>query len=148
LGHSDDAKIELDVALLRVALYSLRSILPTIIDSNKSQSMIKVVIKLLYHCVVIAGDAGLGKFEATSTSSSSQKEGLAVIEYAMICLGAYEGLGKCLKTGGLSSTSKGGALSWDELIPLPDLSYCHIDSVRKLPWKAHFVPYPLFSTFH
>ncbi|KAL3766413.1 hypothetical protein ACHAW5_008650 [Stephanodiscus triporus] len=150
LGHSDDAKNELDMALLRVALYSLRSILPTIIESIKSQSMVEVVIKLLYHCVVISGDACHGKFEAfttTSTSSLSEKEGLAVIEYAMICLGAYEGLGKCLKTGGVSSMSKGGALSWDELIPLPDSEGASILSVTKILPHRLFVKIAMESAF-
>jgi len=135
LGHSNIAKVELKLALLRVALHSLRSILPTILESRKFQSMVQVVIKLLYHCAVISGDSCLGKFEtftAPSTSSSSEKEGLAVIEYAMICLGAYEGLGKCLKTGNLSSTSKRGAVLWDELIPLPDSEGESFLSVTKI----------------
>ncbi|KAL3816332.1 hypothetical protein ACHAXA_011432, partial [Cyclostephanos tholiformis] len=123
LANSNNAKVESELALMRVALYSLRSILPTILESNKSQSIVQIVIKLLYHCVVISGDVCHGKFETfttASTSSSSEQEGLAVIEYAIICLGAYEGLGKCLNMGGPSSTTIKGAVAWDELILLPD----------------------------
>jgi hypothetical protein len=135
LGHSNNDKVELELALLRVALYSLRSILPTILESSKSQSMVQVVIKLLYHCVVVSGDCCHGKFETfttPSTSSSSEKEGLAVMEHAMICLGAYEGLGKCLKMGSLSFKNKKGAVLWDELIPLPDSEGVSFLSVTKI----------------
>lgn len=70
------------------------------------------MLKLLCHCVVISGDAYLGIFEtftALSTSSSSgAKEGLAGMEYAIICLGTYGGLGRCQMPGGPSSKSKNG----------------------------------------
>ena len=111
------------MSLLRVANYFLRSILPLTFDSSKPQSTLQVVLKLLYLCIVLSGDACLGMFETFTTlftsSSSSGNEGLAGMEDAIICLGAYEGLGRCLMPGGPSSKSIRGALSWGELILLP-----------------------------
>ena len=70
----DKTSVDLDMALLRVAIYFLRSILPATFDSSKSQSTLQVVLKLLYHCAVLSGYACLGMFEtftALFTSSSS-----------------------------------------------------------------------------
>jgi hypothetical protein len=136
-GHSNNAKVESELALLRVALYSLRAILPTILESDKSRSTVLIVIKLFFNCVVIAGDVCHGKikrFTAPSISSSSEREGLAVIEYAIICLGAYEGLGKCLKMGS-SSTIKKGAIVWDELIRYPGAEVLSASTI--LPHRQH-----------
>ncbi|KAL7541613.1 hypothetical protein ACHAXR_011062 [Thalassiosira sp. AJA248-18] len=141
------ANDELETALLRVAVYSLRSILPTLLESSKSQSTChQVVIKLLYHCVVIAGDACHRKFQsftednASSSSSSastslSKKDGSHVMADAMICLGAFEGLGKCLQSGkkkSSKSSSKRGAVSWDEMLPLPEGTANQTKSVSKV----------------
>lgn len=113
------AKDELEMALLRVALYSLRSVLPFLLESDKDQSKLQVVFKLFYHCVVISGDACHRAFQTFSASPPQEKNVLKVMSYAMICLGAYEGLGTCTIFPGKKSVAyKSGAVAWDKLLPI------------------------------
>jgi hypothetical protein len=115
-GIRDD---DLELALLRVALYSLRSILPIVLlECEKDLSKLQVVIKLFYHCVVISGDACHRTYQAFTTSSSVRKNvGLNVISYALLCLGAYEGVGTCLRSHDKKS---GKVIAWDEMLPVKD----------------------------
>jgi hypothetical protein len=122
------------MALLRVALYSLRAVVSITPPPPPQPKIIQIVYKLLYHCVTIAGDACLMNFEtftttACSSSNNSTEDGSTVLEYGILCLGAYEGLGRCLQPDiSLASSSKNNnynknssaVLSWDELIPLPN----------------------------
>jgi hypothetical protein len=141
-GSSDN----LEMALLRVAIHTLRSITPTLhytnengnaSSSSKSNSMYEIVIKLFYHCVVIAGDACYKKFQLVTTGggsggscSSKQKkktgggggdyEGVSeVLEYALLCLASYEGLGRLLHTTNRKKMKNDGMIPWDEMLPLP-----------------------------
>ena len=132
---SIDNKVEL--ALLRIAIHSLRSITPTLDfsseSSSSSKSMYEMVIKLFYHCVVIAGDACHQKFLSFGNNSSGGGGGGStkkedndvvgvVLEYALLCLGSYEGLGRLLNCNSNSKqnkTNKDGSVAWDEMLPVP-----------------------------
>ena len=127
---------KLELALLRIAVHSLRSITPTL-DYSESKSMVEIVIKLFYHCVVIAGDACHKKFQSFGnggSSSSTKKNGNlvgVVLEYALLCLGSYEGLGRLLhnNNGSCNSnakTKKDGIALWDEILPIPKIG----DSIK------------------
>ena len=112
----------LNIALLRVAIYSLRSVLPIMAKSKSHRSNVSVVIKLLYHCSVLAGDACYARFKLWGTAKSKMKQediGL-ILEHALLCLGAYEGLGMSLHIGGKTNapTNCCGAVCWDELVPI------------------------------
>jgi hypothetical protein len=112
------AKDDLEMALLRVALHSLRSILPILLESESDPSKLQVVLKLFYHCVVISGDACQRSFQSFASSSSRKKNVLKVMAYAIICLGAYEGLGACIMPRNENSApNKRGTVAWDELLP-------------------------------
>ena len=130
--------ITLELSLLRVAIYSLRSIVPTLIiegnggnKKSSSTTTLQVVIKLFYHCVVIAGDACHRTFQSV-TSNDEKKKGRdsnneggcqEVMEYAILCLGAYEGLGQCLlqkKKVSRGSKKSSSVVCWEEMLPLSD----------------------------
>jgi hypothetical protein len=125
---------ELEMALLRVTLHTLRAVVTTIITtttndnkSHQSSTVVQIVYKLLYHCVIIAGDACLVNFESFTKHASSTTtlmHGRDVLEYAILCLGAYEGLGRCLQPSTClllsSNNNNSNAVLWDELIPLPN----------------------------
>jgi len=142
---------ELETALLRVALHSLRAVVTTIITttttndnkSHQTSTVVQIVYKLLYHCVIIAGDACLVNFESFTkhASTTTLRHGREVWEYAILCLGAYEGLGRCLQPSTcllLSSNNNNNnsnAVSWDELIPLPN--NIHESSLTIVPQQQH-----------
>ena len=111
----------LNIALLRVAIYSLRAVLPIMAASKSNRSNISVVIKLLYHCSVLAGDACHARFKLWGSAKSKMRHediGL-VLEYALLCLGAYEGLGRSLRIGGKTSkpANRSEVVCWDEIVP-------------------------------
>lgn len=142
---------DLEMALLRVTLHSLRAVVTTIITatttndnkSHQSSTVVQIVYKLLYHCVIIAGDAYLVNFESFTkyASTTTLMHGREVWEYAILCLGAYEGLGRCLQPSTcllLSShnnNNNSNAVSWDELIPLPN--NMHESSLTIVPQQQH-----------
>ncbi len=112
------AKDDLEMALLRVALHSLRSILPILLESENDPSKLQVALKLFYHCVVISGDACQRSFLSFAASSPRKENALKVMAYAMICLGAYEGIGKCtMPRNEKSAPCQRGTVAWDELLP-------------------------------
>lgn len=127
-GGSSD---KLEMALLRVAIHTLRSITPTLhynnenddttssSKSSKSNSMYEIVIKLFYHCVVIAGDACYKKFQLVTTTSGNTSVVKEVLEYALLCLASYEGLGRLLHTTNQKKLKNDGMIPWDEMLPLP-----------------------------
>eukprot|EP00984_Skeletonema_dohrnii_P017725 scaffold8141_cov139-Skeletonema_dohrnii-CCMP3373.AAC.2 len=132
-NKSDD---DLELALLRVAVHSLRSITPTL-DYKESKSIYEIVIKLFYHCVVIAGDACHKKFQSFGSGSSTKKNGhvFVVLEYALLCLGSYEGLGKLLhNNSSKKKRTKKDAIAWDEILPIPKIGETS-KSITPLPQK-------------
>ena len=123
--------------------------------TKKKEQQLQVVIKLFYHCVVISGDACHRAFQSFTTTANNkrsdkekrsdiEKMGMNVIQYAMLCLGAYEGLGHCLYYGDDAANSnnkllnnnssskkkKDGRILWDEVIPLPT-STSSVDTKKK-----------------
>eukprot|EP00985_Skeletonema_marinoi_P000587 scaffold216_cov93-Skeletonema_marinoi.AAC.14 len=134
-NKSDD---DLELALLRVAVHSLRSITPTL-DYYESKSIYEIVIKLFYHCVVIAGDACHKKFQSFGNSSSTNKKNVnvgVVLEYALLCLGSYEGLGKLLhNNSSKKKKTKKDGIAWDEMLPIPKIGETYSKSTTPLPQK-------------
>jgi len=132
---------DLEMALLRVAMHTLRSLTPTL-DYNESKSFYEIVIKLFYHCVVIAGDACHKKFQSFGNKKSPMKNDdddiVVVMEYALLCLGSYEGLGRLLYTTTTSSNNnnenkqktKKDVIAWDEILPIPKIG---VETKSNLP---------------
>lgn len=130
-----------ELALLRVTVHILRSITPTL--NNKyhdaqSNFIYEIVIKLFYHCVVIAGDACHKKFQSSKFGGSnynstttkkrsdydSDDDVVVVFEYALLCLGSYEGLGRLLRANNCSNKTKSKKelmIQWDEMLPIPKI---------------------------
>jgi hypothetical protein len=136
---------ELELALLRVAVHSLRSITPTLGYYNESKSINEIVIKLFYHCVVIAGDACYKKFQSFGSSNSTTKKNddvVVVMEYALLCLGSYEGLGRLLHSSSSSNNNnnnkkrtKKDVIAWDEMLPIPKIGEETTKCTSPLPQK-------------
>ena len=141
-SNDNDNKVE--SALLRIAIHSLRSITPTLDlsseSSSSSKSMYEMVIKLFYHCVVIAGDACHQTFQSFGNNSTKKKDNDVgvVLDYALLCLGSYEGLGRLLNCNSKQNkTKKDGSVAWDEMLPVPKIgeSFNSDTTTTPLPQK-------------
>ena len=143
-GMPDSSKKEeVELGFLRVVIYLLRStLLSTLLNIGSSGSsssqrhgqrlVVFVLTKLVYHCVVIAGEACHKEIQSVATAAShnagtmspatccSATVATLTVEYAMLCLGAYKFLGRLLQmdTRKLPNARNGNAsgATWDEMM--------------------------------
>eukprot|EP00985_Skeletonema_marinoi_P028712 scaffold25814_cov76-Skeletonema_marinoi.AAC.1 len=109
--------------------HSLKSVQSILIEENSTK-----LVDTAKKCLKALSSMTDGKSK-TNNSSTNKKNGHVgvVLEYALLCLGSYEGLGKLLHNN--SSKKKKVGIGWDEMLPIPKIGETYSKSTTPLPQK-------------